>query len=117
MAHPVTPSDAQRWFEEYNGYDVGRKRWTNTPHKPDLDKRFYTPIETLLGDIVKAFKTKSQPSEEHVSGQHSKTRKVEATFDQSFYHTTFKSSPDICIFGTGPSATVDAKIGTVAAYS
>ncbi|KAJ6571741.1 hypothetical protein B0H19DRAFT_1023206 [Mycena capillaripes] len=122
-AYPDLETRAQTWLNGYAGYDSADGRWTDIPNKPSLEKHLYAPIEGLLGDIVHAFGNDSQSATGQMRG---KKREVRTTFNKHFVHNvedaaqedaTLKSCPDMCIFGTGPSATKEAEISKIATYS
>ncbi|KAJ7163932.1 hypothetical protein C8R43DRAFT_1062329 [Mycena crocata] len=131
-AYPLLKEKAKDWLEKYDGYDASTSRWKNIPNKeerastkkPLTEKELYEPLTQLMTDIMKEFETQREHPSQHKAGQPEKTRKVTTTFKGPLAHNpedaqdddALKSAPDICIFGTGPSATMRSKISSVHSY-
>ncbi|KAJ7671547.1 hypothetical protein DFH06DRAFT_1366598 [Mycena polygramma] len=123
-AYPNLAKKAEDWLATPDsGYDDAQKRWTEVPEKPELEKELYSPLTTILGRIVQKFVTDSRPDDAD-PGKTPLTREVRQTchayllqdeWDPPEY-ATLKSSPDISILGTGPSATSKKQISTPATY-
>ncbi|KAJ7181604.1 hypothetical protein C8R43DRAFT_911875 [Mycena crocata] len=125
-AYPDLERKAEEWLASYPGYDAKAERWTKIPKEPKYEKELYEPLAGLMRDIVTAFGNDSQAPGENQDGEHLKTRSVKVTWDKKLVHsfedaqgekTVLKSCPDICILGTGPSATPEAEIHPVPSYS
>ncbi|KAJ7760715.1 hypothetical protein DFH07DRAFT_816496, partial [Mycena maculata] len=125
--YPDLESQAQNWLDGGNAsYDKDAGRWSQIPSNTNLEKELYKPIESLLRSIVDQFGNHIQPAVEQKPGQTLKKRRVALTWKQKSEHTlwdakdekyTLKSSPDICILGVGPAATMEDEIFPVPSYS
>ncbi|KAJ6466537.1 hypothetical protein C8R47DRAFT_1326191 [Mycena vitilis] len=118
-AYPDLAKRAEDWLVTPNsGYKDSR--WTGIPRKAHLvlEAKLWGPIADALCNIVKAFGNESQPATG--SGQISLTRTVKKTclghILDAEGNPRFKTSPDITIFGTGPSATKEAHLSEEGTY-
>ncbi|KAJ6488112.1 hypothetical protein C8R47DRAFT_507566 [Mycena vitilis] len=116
-AYPDLAKRAEGWLATPNsGYKDSR--WTGIPKKAHLEAKFWGPIADVLCNIVKAFGNESQAATG--SGQISLTRTVKKTclghILDAEGNPRFKTSPDITIFGTGPSATKEAHLNEEGTY-
>ncbi|KAJ6466539.1 hypothetical protein C8R47DRAFT_1223971 [Mycena vitilis] len=115
---------AKDWLEDpESGYDDVKKRWTGIPEEFSFEKELYTPIQDILSKIVNDFGNGSKESPG--PGLNSSARKVKETCSAQLKHNPqdakeniiLKSSPDISIMGTGPSATRKAKLSRDDTYA
>ncbi|KAJ6488110.1 hypothetical protein C8R47DRAFT_1196270 [Mycena vitilis] len=123
-AYPGLEDEARVWLAKHkSGYNDVQKRWTEIPKKFSAEKALYVPIQKVLSKIVKDFRNRSK--EAPGPGLNSFARKVKVTCSAQLKHdprdakakTILKSSPDISIMGTGPSATRKARLSDDDAYA
>ncbi|KAJ7690134.1 hypothetical protein B0H17DRAFT_596366 [Mycena rosella] len=110
---PNLDERVQTWLDEYGGYDSQTGQWDDIPAgaKEDI---IYDPIVRAMDAILKDFGLKTEEKD----GAVIKRRKVLGMHSNRDGNAgPLECSPDISVFGTGPSATKETDFLATPSYS